>query len=122
MYSVTEYQYQQLRNYYPTDSVVLEIGRQPLKEESSISDVQLLNVRAEKNMETPCKMKLIHGADYIRNDKGEPIEFSSIESCLRFGDRRMPNDLRVNGFSAVICASYTEGAWRLNYAKQDRGE
>ena len=29
MYTVTEYQYQQLRNRYPSDEVVLEVGRQP---------------------------------------------------------------------------------------------
>ena len=35
MYVVTEYQYQLLRNYYPSCSVVMEIGRQPLKEDQS---------------------------------------------------------------------------------------
>ena len=42
MYNVTEYQYQQLKNYYPNCSVVAEIGRQPLKEESPNTDVQQL--------------------------------------------------------------------------------
>jgi hypothetical protein len=40
LYNVTEYQYQQLKNYYPNCSVVAEIGRQPLKEESPTTDVQ----------------------------------------------------------------------------------
>jgi len=42
LYNVTEYQYQQLKNYYPNCSVVAEIGRQPLKEESPNTDVQQL--------------------------------------------------------------------------------
>lgn len=43
LYNVTEYQYQQLRNYYPNCSVVSEIGRQPLKDESPNTAVQQLN-------------------------------------------------------------------------------
>ena len=45
MYNVTEYQYQQLKNYYPNCSVVAEIGRQPLKEESPNTDVQQLQAK-----------------------------------------------------------------------------
>ena len=41
MYSITEYQYQQLRNTCK-EAFVDEIGRQPLKEESQTTDVQQL--------------------------------------------------------------------------------
>ena len=40
MYVITEYQYQLLKNYYPNCSVVVEIGRQPLTEESQTTYTQ----------------------------------------------------------------------------------
>lgn len=35
---ITEYQYQQLRNRYPNDEVVKEVGRQPLEDQQFICD------------------------------------------------------------------------------------
>lgn len=55
MYVVTEYQYQQLRNYCK-DAVVDEIGRQPLNEESQTTAVQQLQAK----IVAACERALFH--------------------------------------------------------------
>ena len=64
MYSVTEYQYQQLRNYYPNCSVVTEIGRQLQKE--SQNAVNIMKSKIYYQIINDPKIVLIFGANYIR--------------------------------------------------------
>jgi hypothetical protein len=65
LYVVTEYQYQQLRNYCK-EAVVDEIGKQPLKEESQTTAVQQLKAEIAA-LVTEFEFRYKHGA-YIEMD------------------------------------------------------
>lgn len=54
MYTVTEYQFQQLRNRYPRDEVVKEIGRQPQPPYSSTETDEEVCPKFKANASCDC--------------------------------------------------------------------
>ena len=61
------------------------------------------------------KLKIKSGADYIRNKHWAPME-GDRAYAERLGDRRMPADLKICGFSTVVSDCDTH--YRISYGYQ----